>query len=130
MTLDLPLSANGVARHPEPEPFTTYAARELLDAPVWLPGRCFNPGCGRAFRPAREWQIYCCHECERAGTTELRKWGHKTSLPLLTWRLGKYERDDEAIRARTRAARRFVSHVQSAWVDDRARRAADRNEVF
>jgi hypothetical protein len=124
MTMALPMIADGVARHPEPERFTTYAARELLAAPVWTPGRCFNPGCKRAFRVARDWQIYCCEACERAGTTELRKWGHKMALPLLTWRLGKYERDDAAIRDRTRAARRFVSHVQSAWVDDRARRAA------
>lgn len=116
--------AHGVARHPAPERFTSYAAPELVAAPLHVAGVCFNPSCGRQFQPQRDWQMYCCAACERASVTELRSWGHRMALPLLAWRLGKYEAQDAAIRARTNAARRYISHLQSAWLTDRLARAA------
>jgi hypothetical protein len=114
---------NGVARHFVPEPFRTYTQRELTAAPPWVAGLCFNAGCGREFVPAREWQMFCCKDCERDSVAELRIWGHRMALPLLVWRMGKYEAQDEAVRDRTRAARRYVAHAQSAWLADRQQRA-------
>lgn len=115
--------SNAVARHNEPEKFQVYAASELLTAPPWREGICFLPECSRSFTPARSWQMYCCTACERAGTAEMRKWGHRMALPLLTWRMGKYEQQDTGIRDLTRAARRYVTHAQSAWLEDRNRRS-------
>ncbi|MGB0661309.1 MAG: hypothetical protein ACPGNV_14185 [Mangrovicoccus sp.] len=96
-----------------------YAASELLPAPPWREGICFLPECSQPFTPARSWQMYCCTACERAGTAEMRKWGHRMALPLLTWRIGKYEQQDTGIREFTRAVRRYVSRAQSAWLADR-----------
>lgn len=107
-----------------PETFQAFAFAELAAAPMHRAGTCFNPDCGRAFDPARSWQLYCCDACKRAGTAELRTWGHRMALALLVWRMGKYEVSDPAIRARTAAARRYLSQVQSAWLADRAARAA------
>ena len=118
-TITQPIPAHGVARHILPERFGIYAAAELAEAPLHLPGRCFNPGCGVRFDPARVWQMYCSTACERAATAELRAWGHRMALPLLAWRMGKYEVRDEAVRARTQAARRYISHAQSLWLADR-----------
>jgi len=123
MTLLRPDTANAVARHSAPESFQTYAYRELAACPPWQAGVCFRPECGRAFDLRREWQIYCCTACERAGMAELRKWGHRLALSALIWRMGKHEQTDDAIRARTRAARRHLTHVQSAWLADRRARA-------
>jgi len=94
-------------------------------AAPWQAGICFLPECGRRFEATRRWQIYCCKECERAGTAELRKWGHRLALSALTWRMGKYEQEDQSICNLTRAARRHVTHVQSAWLADRKARAAE-----
>ena len=123
MTLLLPTTAHDVARHTGPEDFRSFAHRELAASCPWTRGVCFNPSCGATFEPRRNWQIYCCTACERAGTAELRKWGHRMALPLLIWRMGKYEQYDEGIRDLTRAARRHVSQVQSAWLADRHARA-------
>lgn len=117
-------AAHAVPRHVAPERFQTYAYAELAACPPWDTGLCFNPACGARFQPARDWQIYCCPACERAGTAEMRAWGHRMALPLLVWRLGKYERSDAALRDLSRAARRHVGLVQSAWLADRAARAA------
>ncbi|WP_208348731.1 hypothetical protein [Pseudaestuariivita rosea] len=124
MTLPASPCANAVARHFEPEKFQVYAQSELLAAPLWTQGICFLPECGQHFVPRRPWQIYCSTACERAGTAELRKWGHRLALSALIWRMGKYEQDDDAVRDLTRAARRHVTHVQSAWLADRQARAA------
>ena len=118
-----PRLANAVALHKEPESFTDFAFAELAAAPLVEPGICFRPECSAAFAPSREWQIYCSSTCARAGVAEMRKWGHKLALAMLTWRIGKYEQTDKAVQARTRAARRYVTAVQSAWLADRARRA-------
>lgn len=128
MTLLQPAIANAVARQNEPEDFRTFAHAELAVSSPWQPGICFNPSCGAVFQPRRSWQIYCCTECERAGTAELRKWGHRMALSALIWRMGKYEQHDAGIRDLTRAARRHVTHVQSAWLADRQARAEGRAE--
>ena len=114
--------AHAVAVHPEPERFLDFAHGELQAAPPWVAGLCFNPGCGRHFTPAREWQCYCSGACQAAGTAEMRKWGHKMAMPLLVHRIGKYERADAAVMNVTKAARRYVSQVQSAWLADRRAR--------
>ncbi len=113
-----------VPRHIVPEAFRDFAFAELTTAPLHWPGICFNPDCARDFTLARDWQMYCCMACERAGTAELRAWGHRMALALLTWRMGKYEARDKAVRARTAAARRYLSQVQSAWLADRQARIA------
>lgn len=123
MTLAQDTLANAVPRHYQPEKFQVYAASELQAAPLWRAGICFLPECSREFEPSRTWQMYCCPACERAGTTEMRKWGHRMALPLLAWRAGKYEQNDAGIRDLTRAARRYVTHAQSAWLEDRKRRS-------
>lgn len=128
MTLLMPTPAIDVARHFEPEDFRTFAHPELSASSPWDHGICFNPSCGTAFKPRRSWQIYCCTACERAGTAELRKWGHRMALSALIWRMGKYEQHDAGIRDLTRAARRHVTHVQSAWLADRQARAAERGQ--
>lgn len=115
--------ANAVARHKQAERFVDYAFAELDAAPLAAPGVCFHPECSAAFEPSRAWQVYCSTACERAGAAELRKWGHRLALAALAWRVGKYEQNDEPVKARTRAARRFITQVQSEWVEDRARRA-------
>ena len=122
-TSPTPACENAVARHILPEAFRDFAFAELDAAPLHRPGLCFNPDCGRDFAPARGWQMYCCTACERAGTAELRAWGHRMALALLAWRMGKYEARDKAVRARTAAARRYLSQVQSAWLADRKARA-------
>lgn len=116
--------ANAVPRHHAPEDFRTFAALELAATAPWKAGVCFLPQCSRQFEPSRDWQIYCCTACERAGTAELRKWGHRMALSALIWRMGKYERNDAGLRDLTRAARRHVTYVQSAWLADRQARAA------
>lgn len=110
---------NGVARRSDVELFTSYAHPELQEAPPWTRGVCFNPGCRSTFEPSRDWQMYCCTACERAGNAEFRCWGHRMAFPMLVWRMGKYERDDAAVIARTRSARRFVTRLQSQWLAER-----------
>jgi len=115
-----------VALYVEPERFQTYAYRELLAAPPWRHGFCFHPDCGRAFYPNRDWQIYCSSTCERAAVSEFRKWGHKVALPLLVGRIGKHAPGDSAQGELTRAARRYVTRMQTTWMQDRRRRANER----
>jgi len=115
--------ANAVPQHSAPEDFRTFAAPELAVATPWEFGVCFRPECGCRFVPARDWQIYCCSVCERVGTAELRKWGHRMALSALIWRMGKYEKHDLGLRDLTRAARRHVAHIQSAWIAERKDRA-------
>lgn len=126
MTLLLTPSANAVARQVEPESFRDFAHQELEVCAPWQAGICFRPECGAEFVPSRQWQIYCCQACERAGVAELRKWGHRMALSALVWRMGKYNREDEGVINLTRAARRHLTQLQSAWVADRSARAAER----
>ncbi|WP_300009725.1 hypothetical protein [uncultured Roseobacter sp.] len=112
-----------VARHVAPENFQTACWGEIDAAPYWRRGICFNPGCCAPFEPRRDWQMYCSKACERAGVSEMRRWGHRLALPSLIHRIGKYEAKDDAIRERTRAARRHIAQLQSAWLEERQTRA-------
>lgn len=118
--------ANAVAPHFVPDDFTIFAQSELAVSTPWERGVCFLPECGRVFVPRRDWQIYCCDTCRRAGVAELRRWGHRLALSSLVWRIGKYEQQDEGVRDLTRAARRHVVQVQSAWLADRRARSETR----
>lgn len=113
-------------RHIAPEDFRTFAYAELAERTPWVHGICFRPECSREFAPRRDWQVYCCTECERAGTAELRKWGHRMALSALVWRICKYERQDAGLRDLARGARRHVGQVQSAWLSDRRARESAR----
>lgn len=128
MTLLHPVTGNAVARQDAPEDFRSFAHRELAASSPWQQGICFNPSCGASFVLRRSWQIYCCTACERAATAELRKWGHRLALSALIWRMGKYEKHDAGIRDLTRAARRHVTYVQSAWLADRQAREQSRGQ--
>lgn len=123
MTLQQTSLGNAVALHLEPERFQVFAQHELDFSAPWRYGICFQPECSKAFLPNRDWQIYCCTTCERAATTEMRKWGHKMALAQLTRRMTKYGTDSDVIDL-TRAARRYTGHVSSAWLLDRQRRMA------
>lgn len=118
-----PRLGNAVAPHIGLETFSLAAQPELLAAPYFQEGICFLPECGRKFEKVRDWQVYCCTDCRQRGQAEMRKFGHAAALPLLIHILGKYERCDEAVMDRTRAARTHVSRVQRAWMNDRQRRA-------
>lgn len=119
MTLRRPRPADAMAGHFTLEPFKVYAEPELLSAPIHVPGVCFLPQCSKSFDPKRVWSIYCCTACEAKATAEMRKWGHRMALPLLLHRQDKYNSTDPDIMARTKAARRYVGQVQTAWVRDR-----------
>ena len=115
--------ADGVTRHLPPEDCRTFARYELTQATPWERGVCFLPECSARFEPSRDWQLYCCKDCERKGVNEMRRWGHRLALPALVWRIGKYERDNAAVMSLTRAARRHFTQIQSAWLSDRLQRA-------
>jgi hypothetical protein len=110
---------DGVARQGGPVAFGIFAAQELAAAPMVAHGRCEAAGCGAAFDRKRTSQKFCGASCERATVAEFRRWGHRMAPALLVWRVGKYERHDNLIQQRTRAARRFISACQSAWVAER-----------
>lgn len=123
MTMPQLRTGHAVPRHLDVEDFRTAAAQELAEATPWVPGICFLPECGAAFNPTRDWQIYCCADCERRGTAELRKWGHRLALAALAWRMGKNHPKDPAVKRLAAAGRRHVNTVQSAWLADRKARA-------
>jgi hypothetical protein len=101
------------------EGFADYAFTELAAAPLIESGVCMRPACHERFDPSRAWQIYCCKACRALDTADLRAWGHKAAVPLLVHRIGKYERHNQAIVDRTRAARRYVTRLQSEMMQDR-----------
>lgn len=112
-------NANVGAPHIGLESFDDFAFGEIAAAPYWVPGVCFNPQCGQAFNACRPWQKYCCSPCGAQAKAEMKRWGHRFAVPLLVWRLGKYEQSDVAVRDRTSAARRYISQLQTAWVQER-----------
>lgn len=105
-----------------PEGFRVAASAELQKAAPWVPGRCFNPGCGKAFEARRPGQIYCSRACMKAGAQEMRTWGNRMALPALVWRQLRYSQDLAELTL-VRAARRHITRVQSAWLQDREGRA-------
>jgi len=122
MTLYQAIVGNAPSVHLEPERFQTFAAAQLEAATPWQPGICFNPSCSAPFVLEREWQIYCCPACAKQADAEMRKWGHKAAVSLLTWRQFKYASKGSVEADLSRAARRHVTQVQSAWLADRQRR--------
>ena len=133
MTIHAHPPANALAVHLDVEPF------HVAVDPLWSPevvgttGVCFNPGCCLPFTRTRPWQWYCCDACRRQGDNEFRQVGHKIAPALLAWRLGKHPsiRTLHGVVPVTpeqvdlgRAARRYINQVQSAWYDERLRRAA------
>lgn len=123
MTLLLPASANAVTRHSEMESFRDYAHGELEQAAPWVPGVCFLPQCSCSFSPNRPWQLYCSTACEKLGKAELRSWGHKAALPLLTHRMFYVKGEKGTPEADLmNAARRYLWRLQTEWIKDRARR--------
>ncbi len=113
------IDANASATHFAVEDFRTYAEQELAAAPYWRPGVCLRPECSASFAPKREWQVYCSDACRKADAAEFRKIGNSVALPLLLHRTAPKLTGDVAVDSRTRAARRFVWRVQSAWLADR-----------
>lgn len=116
-------SADALAVHFEPEGWAVYAAREIAAAPYHQAGQCFFPDCSKPFRAARDWQLYCSAACRDADVREARRWGHRAAQPLLVWRMFKYA-TDPAEAALARAARRYVTLLQSTWLTDRRARIA------
>jgi hypothetical protein len=57
---------------------------------------------------------------------DMRRIGHKVAPALLAWRAGKYEKQNDDLRALSRAGRNYVSRVASEWWSDRQRIAAGR----
>ena len=114
---------DALAVHFEPAPFASYAAQELTAVGLPPRGRCQWPDCSRSFNPRRAWQAYCCDGCRDADTREMRLWGHKAAPALLVWRQYKYA-NDPAQAALARAARRYVTQLQSAWASWRRDRVA------
>ncbi|AUQ89381.1 MULTISPECIES: hypothetical protein [Phaeobacter] len=123
MTLAAPRFANAPAAHFDLEPFHVIAHAELADFPLAAPGVCLNPMCSRQFTPSRSWQRYCCDTCRKMDEVEMRRVGQKAAPALLAWRMGKYEEQDAALRALSRAGRNYISRLQSEWYCDRQRRA-------
>lgn len=122
--------ANAVARHCEPvESFADYAFAELEAAPMHEPGICYLPECSARFTPARPWQRYCCHACERQGRRELARWGLRMAEAMLAWRQGKHIEKETPAKARARAARRYIGRLQSEWLADRERRRREADGV-
>lgn len=115
--------ANAPRVHLSLEPFEELAFNELAAAPLWEPGRCFNPGCARRFNPSRSWQRYCGQECAKVGERELTRVGLRAALPLLAWRLHKYAAPGTPEGDLGKAARRHITRLQSEWVADRRARA-------
>ena len=118
-----PRPANAVARQaPVVESFADFAWSELAAAPMHPPGVCYLPECSRPFIPRGSWARYSCADCERQARQELRRWGLRMAEPMLAWRIGKYETTDQAIVARTRKARQYLTRLQSEWLRDRQNR--------
>lgn len=125
MTRLLDASGNAVSRQDPPEKFQSFAFAELQACPPWQPGVCFRPDCSASFTPRRDWQIYCCTNCERRAVSEFRAWGHRMALPLLVWRIGKYAPTGTPEADLTRAARSYIARMQSAWLADRRARQGE-----
>lgn len=117
----LDLSAgNGFTSRIRLESFRDYAYPELAAFQPWEDGICYNPLCGRPFDPSRDWSMYCCRACERQVVAELQRWGRRMAWPLLLHRQFKYAKPDTPQADLVRAARRYVTMAQTAWMHERA----------
>lgn len=117
--------SNAVTPRFDPEPFRDMAHQELAAHPLVRPGVCQNPTCSAHFSPRRSWQKYCSDRCKAADVAEMRRIGHLAAPALLAWRMGKYETQNEDLRALSRAGRNYVSALQSGWFKDRRTRASN-----
>ncbi|EEE38828.1 hypothetical protein RKLH11_2673 [Rhodobacteraceae bacterium KLH11] len=126
MTLRPPRFENAPAAHFDFEPFRVAAHGELESFPLVEPGVCLNPVCSRRFVQTRSWQLYCCDACRRMDEAEMRRVGQKAAPALLAWRMGKYEKEDDDLRALSRAGRNYASRLMSEWYSDRLARASER----
>ena len=59
----------------------------------------------------------------------MRRIGQKAAPALLAWRMGKYEKEDAALRDLSRAGRNYVTRLQSEWYRDRLARASERGQL-
>ena len=110
------------------EPFAVAAAPQLAAFPLHQAGVCANPFCSKHFAPTRPWQAYCSAACRKQDEQEMRWVGQKAAPALLAHRMGKYETDNEALRALGRAGRNYVSRLQSEWFASRRMRAQEAAE--
>ncbi|CUH66838.1 hypothetical protein TG4357_02670 [Thalassovita gelatinovora] len=120
MTLLDPSPANGFTSHIRIESFKDYAYPELAAFQPWQDGICYNPLCAKPFDPSRDWGMYCCPACERQVVAEMQRWGRRMAWPLLLHRQYKYAAPGTAQADLVRAARRYVTMAQSAWMRERA----------
>ncbi|MEP4950073.1 MAG: hypothetical protein ABJU46_03755 [Paracoccaceae bacterium] len=126
MTLPTLKPANALAARFDTEPFAEVAFAELAAFPLVKPGICMNPLCSKHFAPSRSWQRYCSTACRKMDEMDMRRIGHKAAPALLAWRAGKYETENDDLRALSRAGRNYVSRLSSDWWNDRLRRASER----
>ncbi len=126
--------ANAQAAHIEIEPFDIFAEPQLAAWPLSAPGICRNPMCSKPFASTRDWQRYCSTSCRRMDEQEMRRMGQKAAPALLAWQIGKNRkawtvnglaRMTPEIRALSNAGRRYVSQLQSEWLQDRLSRARE-----
>lgn len=120
----MPHPANAQAARFEIEPFADVAFQELANFPLSPHGVCMNPLCACVFDPSREWQRYCSTACRKLDEMDMRRIGQKVAPALLAWRVGKYEKENEDLRALSRAGRNYVSRTASEWFVTRQRNAA------
>lgn len=126
MTMPAPIIAHALAARFEIEPFADVAFAELAACPLVAPGICMNPLCSTHFAPSRSWQRYCSAACRKMDELDMRRIGHKAAPALLAWRAGKYEKNNDDLRALSRVGRNYVSRLSSDWWTDRLRRASER----
>lgn len=124
MTLLTPIRRHAPVARFEIEPFKDLAFQELASFSLVETGVCMNPVCSRGFDPSRHWQRYCSQSCRKLDELDMRRIGHKVAPALLAWRAGKYEKQNDDLRALSRAGRNYVSRVASEWWSDRQRIAA------
>jgi len=117
-------AGNAVTLHLEVEPFETACEPELTACAMHVAGVCDNPGCSVVFAPSTPWQKYCCSACRRCAVNEARAVGHKIAPALLAWRQYKRAKPGTPEADLCRAARRYITQVQTAWAADRSRRRA------
>lgn len=120
-----PVSANASPTHSCGPTFEEFAGLEGAFGP-WEPGVCFHAPCSRRFAPKRDWQRFCSAACRRAAQSELRKWGDRMALALLTERMGRYAPKGSTEKLLAAEARRYIGLLQTAWIQERreAREAA------
>ncbi len=126
MTLPAIKPANAPAARFDFEPFAEVAFAELAACPLVEPGVCMNPLCSQHFAPSRPWQRYCSAACRKMDELDMRRIGQKAAPALLAWRAGKYEKENDDLRALSRVGRNYVSRLSSEWWNDRLRRASER----